>query len=146
MTCLEGSNRYLFIGYSSGSTNILLRSKLVNICTIPSQGKKVSNIACSENENYVAIGVSHGKLCVFRLTHHNNQFFIPESDGSEMVKLVYVVTQHTGNEITSLHWSLNEKNLFIGDSCGLVSQLSVRHIINLSVIIAFFCYIFYIII
>ncbi|XP_049547121.1 Hermansky-Pudlak syndrome 5 protein homolog [Anopheles darlingi] len=141
-TCFDCSAKYLVFGANSGSLYLYERKSTAFLALVPSQLGVIGKVSISQSEKQIAIGNQSGSIGVLleldppnvreiistelTLTSDEEQQLPPDAPRSPPSAFV-----------TSFCWTEDDKELYCGDSRGIVSliQFSLfmgRNILNIS--------------
>jgi len=89
----------------------------------------VSAVACSHDESNVAVASTRGNVSIYRLSpsvhFHVESNTRPTGSNMDLYSTLHSITQHAGSAVKELHWSLQGKYLYVGDSAGMLTQTDV---------------------
>lgn len=137
-TCFDCSPKYFVFGANSGSLYLYDRLTTTFLAIFPSQLGTIGKVSISHNEKQIAVGNQTGSIGVLleleppHVKEILSTELAPTSDGEgqplEMAEPAFV---------TSFCWTEDDKELYCGDSRGIVSliQFSLfmgRNILNIS--------------
>jgi hypothetical protein len=121
-TAVATSEGYLAVGCATGGTFVFSRGDHKFQCALPgaANDRGVSRLAFAPDDHLLAVAAESGVISLWRgpwgtdAAHPMHQ----------PVRLKQVV-EHDGATITSMSWAANAKNIFVGDSKGLVTRTPV---------------------
>ncbi|KAK7086981.1 hypothetical protein SK128_006491 [Halocaridina rubra] len=115
VACFDLCPSYIILGANSGTIYVLDHDSLKLKHQIPTGNGSVVQISISPDENYVAYALSNGSVEVFEILGQ---------DGSGCRHLIGS-REHEGQIVSSVTWSQNSIEVYIGDTVGKVSVLYV---------------------
>lgn len=117
-TSVASSEGYLAFGIATGGTFIFARGDHSFQCALAGaqMDRSVSRLAFAPDDHILAVGVESGAIHLWRG---------PWAHPTKKPALLKTVVEHSGATIISMSWSVNSKNLFVGDSNGLVTRSPV---------------------
>ncbi|XP_052864959.1 BLOC-2 complex member HPS5 homolog [Anopheles cruzii] len=132
-TCFDCSPKYLVFGANSGSLYLYERSTTTFLALVPSQLGVIGKVSISHNEKQIAIGNQAGSIGVLLELEPPNVREILSTDLTPTGDRDFPASAF----VTSFCWTEDDKELYCGDSRGIVSliQFSLfmgRNILNIS--------------
>lgn len=117
-TSVAASEGYIAFGMATGGTFIFSRGDHSFQCALPGSAvdRSVCQIEFAPDDHLLAVAVQSGAINLWRG---------PWGHLTKRPQLLKTVVEHDSAEVTSMSWSANSKNLFVGDSNGLVTRSPV---------------------
>uniref|UniRef100_A0AAG5CUD4 Hermansky-Pudlak syndrome 5 protein homolog n=1 Tax=Anopheles atroparvus TaxID=41427 RepID=A0AAG5CUD4_ANOAO len=138
-TCFDCSPKYFVFGANSGSLYLYDRNTTSFLAIFPSQLGAIGKVSISHNEKQIAVGNQSGSIGVLLELEPPNVKEILSTDLSPTADSAGrpLAPDKPSAFVTSFCWTADDKELYCGDSRGIVSliQFSLfmgRNILNIS--------------
>mmetsp|Transcript_21511 Transcript_21511/g.63988 ORF Transcript_21511/g.63988 Transcript_21511/m.63988 type:complete len:824 (+) Transcript_21511:98-2569(+) len=117
-TAVAASEGYLAFGMVTGGTFLFSRGDHSFQCSLPgTEGdRSVTSLAFAPDDHLLAVASESGAIHLWRG---------PWGHLQRKPQLLKTIVEHDGATITSMSWSSSSKDLFVGDSAGLVTRSPV---------------------